>query len=1043
MSELFQVIENQYKLSPTPIILIDISGSTGDNFKGKLTVRDYEFSVAHKMCVKLGYSQAHIITWSSVADLNIGVPIDNIEQIRRSTSSNGGTQLMSALNCIEDKLFVPDTMTEIIIITDGEVQDQMEEVVKGFTDIMKHNIQIKIIAVEPNDKDYLVSDAKVGNQLYKIIRNGQLTRLVERFSVFNRREEEFINLSNPSVKTGYLPFDGLMFPVAKFNQFVQLIKEEITYIMRTPTETMSVNMLQLIQNLSVTIYNHTKKMTYTNQLMIVDLFSNILKGTRFYSDMRSLLLSEVNNHMTGKTSTFSEIKKAKYTKMENSIMDLIMDTQRAVCQTPCDFNYSFPLMDHKGGHYVIKSYDKQFGQIKINSSFYNNSGINIGNYMIPMLFGPSGASSSALYWIKMIYGNRLNISPSNEHIYYYILCDAYNMKNTEVSDVYDKYVDLVMNDCKYNTDVTIAQDITNSNMINIPYGVQQDAVKKCGYSVKPSTLYYTICHHYLMKYVGNKQPVLDNLRGFCEKDLKLDGITYTSIETFGLPTEVRVIDINHGSTVLLKKHKYLGDIDCPNTTSTTPTDITAGTCHLCNSMVESINIIQNSVFGDIDYIVESNVYDTRQHIHLGFLSGIPDETLISPDRFDTEYKSMSLDNQIIIDPISTSCLKIKTQEEFTESVNIKYPFIKQINMTNIALCGGFGRSVLLKQQMKDFDFFFYGLSTEQEYIERVKLLVSDIIRNVRKANEMDNKFAFFYKPQFNVIEMICYEDPKNHIREDFTLDYFDQYKFKSMKKYKPNRGEPREKLDKESKKYYFEDNDEHGVKMKYRFQLVLCQYNIILDIFKSFDMFPSMVGYDGKRVYFTQKSLIAYQYMINEINVKGGTDMAKHRINKYFKYGFSIVFPQSTRNWNGTDYENDYTQENVSYKGTNENLGPLKFKVRQVIGNVVYVNHNSNIEQILKRNEKLEKKAKKHGTALYTSSLFCSFVAVLRYIKINNINYLFPIGDTINQMFDGNAIKLKNGAEKMSFFTEQKSIYKTTDWYDVFAKSIIFNKYIE
>lgn len=129
--------------------------------------------------------------------------------------------------------------------------------------------------------------------------------------------------------------------------------------------------------------------------------------------------------------------------------------------------------------------------------------------------------------------------------------------------------------------------------------------------------------------------------------------------------------------------------------------------------------------------------------------------------------------------------------------------------------------------------------------------------------------------------------------------------------------------------------------------------------------------------------------MINEINIKGGTDMTKHRANKYFKYGFALVFPQSSRNWHGTDYENDYSQENINYKGTNENVGPLKLKVRQVVGNVIYVNHNSNLEQLLERNRKLEKKAKKKGTALYTSSVFCSFVAVLRYVKINNINYRF------------------------------------------------------
>ena len=217
-----------------------------------------------------------------------------------------------------------------------------------------------------------------------------------------------------------------------------------------------------------------------------------------------------------------------------------------------------------------------------------------------------------------------------------------------------------------------------------------------------------------------------------------------------------------------------------------------------------------------------------------------------------------------------------------------------------------------------------------------------------------------------MIEIICYEDPNHHIGEDFSIDDFDKYKFKSLKKYRgkdakkgrryydededededtdedtdedklPNEAHdddddviPHRKKSptpqKPNKKYYFEDNDEHGVKMKYRLQMVMCQYETILDIFRSFDLFPAMVGFDGKRVYFTPNALIAYQLMIDEIHLKGGNDIIKHRINKYFKYGFSIVFPPSMRKWEASDFENNYEQEHIRYKGTNENLGPLKF----------------------------------------------------------------------------------------------------------------------
>ena len=1049
---IFQPIAHNYHLNSIPIILVDISGSTGDSFITNKTVREYEFTIAEQLCKKYAYTQAHIIVWSTHAQLYKNVQLEKFGEVKGKTASNGGTELTSGLDCIDDSFLYPDRMTEILIITDGEVQDDKKSIIEKFTKLMQHPIQIKIIAVEPNDVDYYDVNARVGNQLYKIIRDGKLTRLVERFSVYNRREIEFINMSNPKVKAGYLPYDTQMFAVTDFNLFVSYIKKEITELLTNDCQS---RILKLIQNLSLTIYHHTKNKSYYNQLLIVDLFSNLLRGTRYFSDMRSLLLNEVNNHITGQISTFTEMKKARYLKIENTFMDLMNDTQKAVSPQPKDIAYSFMLLDKNGNHYIIKSYDRTYTSIKIGPTTYKNCAISIDHYQVPLLFDFDGANTSASQWIKLIYSYRLNLSISNEYLYYYVLCDAYLSKNSEVSCLYDKYVDLLLNEYKYGTDVTICQDIEKTNMINIPYNILQDASNYCGVQIRPSTLYYLVCLHYLLKYVKDQTPVISNLRSFCQKDLLIDlkdDIKYTNnwnliekdIHQLNW-SPIQVIIINHDEMTFMKRHQYLDDLDCPGRNGINHDGVIV--CELCGVTVDYTTVEKNLLFEQINDITSQYVFDIQRHIHLGLLNGYPDDNqLVVPDRFDTPSTSYSVDNTIIVDPVSNSRLKITNRKDFIKVVDQKYPFLRDINMSNVALCGGFVRSILLKQSMKDFDFFFYGLKSEQEYIERVKSLTMDIIKALGKLDPT-YKFAVFYKPMFNVIEMICYEDPKIHIKEDFTLDYFDQYKFKTMKKYRRtemaesgcHHKKKKEQID---MKYYFEDNDEHGVKMKYRLQLVMCQYNTIMDIFRSFDMFPSMVAYDGQQVYFTTKSLIAFQFMINEINLRGGTDLVKHRVSKYFKYGFSIIFPSSTRNWHNTDYENDYSQEDLKYKGTNENIGPLKFKIRQIHENTIYINHDSNIEQLLERNQKLEKKAKKKYNALYTSSMFCSFVAVLRYIKINNINYAFPTGDAIHNLFEGNSIKLKQSTP-LTFLSEQKTIYKTTDWYDKFIRSIILNNYHE
>jgi hypothetical protein len=1027
--------------------------------------------------------------WSTHAKLYENVAISEFDKIKRKTTSDGGTELKCALGFISDKFFDPTRMTEIMIITDGEIYDTKEDIIEEFTTLAKNLIQIKIIAVEPNDKDYLNSSVCVGNTLYKVIRDGKLTRVVERFAVYNQHEVEFINMSNPKVKTGFLPYNDTMFPIKDFNKFVQYMKNEIKKgasskalsepsikalsetsnevsseaSSETSSETSSESssktsikasskasskasgtsslMLKIIQNLSLTIYHYTKDKSYQNQVMIVDLFSNLLKGTEYYSDMRSILLNEINNHETGKISTFSELRKAKYTKIENTIIDLMNDTKGAITamMTPKDFTYSFPLLDQSGRHHIIKSYDQYLSDIRLGTTTYHNCGLKINGVVIPLMFDfDKTPNYPALQWLKMVYSERLNVSISNEHLYYYVLCDAYLLRNTEASAVMQKYVELILADLKYGTNLSIIQDIEKTNIINIPYGVLQDAVRhRVEPSLKPLAMYYDVCNHYLLQYVKDKQPVIESLKKYCEKE----------INAAEPSPDVVISIINREKASFIGAHKYLDDIDCPCRACASST--TRVVCELCGAPVKCVTIEERSTFTGLDKIRENYIFNTSRHVNLGMLDGLPDNHLLLLDHFDAGHQSFSVDNTMIVDPISNARMKIKSREEFNKFTHIKYPFLSDINMKNVALCGGFVRSILLKQQMKDFDFFFYGLGSDSDYINRVKTLSDDVVKSLRKINP-DYKFSLFYKPQYNVIELICYEDPKNHIQEDFTLEFFDRYKFKSMKKFRGKGDETHSKKTKVDTKFFFEDNDDKGIKMKYRVQLVMCKYDTISNIFRSFDMFPSQVAYDGTNVYFTPKSLIAYQYMINEINILGGTDMVKHRISKYFKYGFSIVFPKSTRNWQGKDYDNNYEQENIKYKGTDDSKGPLKFKVRQVClgsnvngngnGTIIYVNHNSNMEQMEERNLKLEKKAKKTGDALYTSTMFCSFVAVLRYIKINEIPYAFPIGDKVYDVYENDEIKLTKRL-KLVFVNEQKSIYKTDEWYDKFAKSIILNNY--
>ena len=729
---MFQKIASNYENNIHPIILIDISGSTCDKFKDNKKILDYEFELAQKLYLEK-YESVHLITWSDKARLYENISIKNFTEIVKKTRSGGGTYLKCGFDQIKSTFFDPHKITEVIVITDGEVNDNKTTLCNKLNELNKYNICIKIIAVEPNNKNYLDANISVGNDLYRIIRDNNMSRLVNRFSVYNKHETEFVNMSNPNVKDGYVPYNDKMFHISYFNHFVSHIHQEVTNLIKDDSKDNEGKIIKFSQELSLSIYHLTKDKAYSQQIHIINLFCNMFKNTIFYEKIKKILHQEVTNQISGKISTFAELRKCRYTKIENTNIDLMTDTQKTICgQTNNLVNYSFVLLG-PNKYRIIKTLDTDLANIQIGFTTYHRSGIKVGNYLVPILFDFDNSShnDAALQWLKFNYSRRLNISMTNEYIYYYLLCDALVTKNTELENLYSKYVALVLNDQKYGNEITILKEMIKNNMITIPYGILQDAANYFLPKLKPLTLYYLVCHKFLLKYLNHNQYVVDGLRKYCSKDIITDlnlsdDINWGTVNKLldQLIPPLEIVDFNSNDRIVTKPHNYLDlNVECPCDNGQTINDETY--CNLCGNVIESTKINKNLEILDLSHLDKKYLYDTSKHIHLGNLDGLPDDELIYVDQFNTNYESYSLDNTIIIDPISNSRLKISTQEEFVNYTYLKYPFLKDIDMKNIALCGGFVRSILLKQQMKDFDFFFYGLENSEQYIERVKTLTYD------------------------------------------------------------------------------------------------------------------------------------------------------------------------------------------------------------------------------------------------------------------------------------------------------------------------------
>jgi hypothetical protein len=422
---------------------------------------------------------------------------------------------------------------------------------------------------------------------------------------------------------------------------------------------------------------------------------------------------------------------------------------------------------------------------------------------------------------------------------------------------------------------------------------------------------------------------------------------------------------------------------------------------------------------------------------------IEDDRLELIDTLDFSTLSYEFNKPTIDDSLNSKRIAITKTEDFNTMAGYRYPFLSKINFDNMIIGGGFCRSILLKQRAKDIDFFFHGLAGNEEYINRFRTALQELTSAVyNHYNELDKglaeeggpkhniKFMAMFKPLFNVFEVVCIKDPNNFITEGFTLKHFDKYRFSSLHTLnehvvidvKKNTVTTDDKhfieneldsLKKDMLSNYFEDNDKSGVSMMHRFQFVLAKYTDKLDVLNHFDMYPSRVCYDGKVVEMTTKGHFAYKYMANILCEKGYSTMYDSRISKYFSYGFSIVMAPLDIN-------------KIPVPQNRIILNDLKFNIHTIENNKIIVEHDSNLEDKLKSNAKLERHCKEQGISLYKSAMFCSLVSVCRYAEVNKIDYIFTNSPMIN---DGLEFKFAERTLPTNFVDHIVSRIHNYDWY--------------
>jgi hypothetical protein len=643
-------------------------------------------------------------------------------------------------------------------------------------------------------------------------------------------------------------------------------------------------------------------------------------------------------------------------------------------------------------------------------------------------------------WTRSNYGKQYNVNVASDDILYFFLTDALKIYLSdvpkEIKRTYQKLTRVMLNRKRFGTDVSEYNYLIDSHPPAPVTGKEDKIVyilEKCVKfsgavkdSIKPFTLWSGIIQ------MTEDVDLINIQRKFCEKDLQENGIEYenvidflkgkipkiksytiSGIENYEYICYITLDDTSDTGGYVINPHSLSKNVICsPKYVLTKDAYDTIRKkdtlkCPLCQSKMSTNNFKivgteeevnkQNKENG-IDFpTIKENIYDTSNHILLDIPKSMYDNNedcdndVYEMNKCDFNTTSYTINAPMVEEALGNRFIQVKTQEEFNKIVDDKYSFLKDIDMTGVCLAGGFCRSVLLKQRLKDFDFFFYG----DNYFENFRRVLKQSCDAIQKQRP-DIKFLMMYKQMFNVFEVICVTDPTNFLSNEYSLDNFKQYDFKSLHRFDkfriidPETGKVYHKKNKwteseedtsmkdiENRDFsnYFEDGDISGVRMIHRLQFILCKNNSIKNILENFDFDPCKVAFDGKTTYFSNRSERAYKYMINIIDECSYTTLFDYRVAKYFSYGFSIILPE-------LDMEKVKQIEYIKFSD-------VSFRIKRTDGNSIMVNHNSHIEDKLKSIQALEAKSAKKGKALYKSSMFCSLVAILRYVKINEVNYMF------------------------------------------------------
>jgi hypothetical protein len=983
-----------------PIILVDNSGSTAQIFHNtKKTILNTQIDIIKAKLKKKNCIECYIMFWNNnQTHLISPVMVHNLESTiqRLGVTACGGTDISVAFHNIPEKWF--QLKTDIYVLTDGETNCDQYGFKNQIFNLTKRKININVITIQTSNYNYMEQNIEAGSNIYKTIQENKLSKYIRSFECFNEYHYPFpfINFYNPEIKKGQFSFKEHIFNEENFIKFTEIISELVEFYSNDKSE-----LDKIIYHLSFTIFQYTRNKSGKIKNEVIKLFIGLFE--EYYEDtdhLTDIFESEIRNHEEGVSKTFQQYKENRKKLFERTQDNLFSNVSE--CFAKGDQFISFPIQTTIPDSIRLIQSNGMNCSIRLSDLYFNCGGVKYGDYNIPMFSVAtknSDQSTQALrQWIRAIYSRVHSIQISDEKVLYLFLTDMMSVVFSDlpeqVKSGYKNCASILLDANRFNSGGV--KQITWLTMGNKPkpmipgYSTMEEILRSCSRYYNPNLeistdeFWYGICLAYgqedlVKKQVPwgfNTQDLVSKLKTHnkkyifeqieCGQDLEYwDYITLEDTsETGGYkPPNYKIgkkefvskFVISQESYEFLKTESEGGNTKCPVTGNLIKLKdfVKIKPKVLTDNFKADCSNFNYKIFNSKNYEkVDLDKYDKMELIGLDLFKSTDYDFTNYPYEFVPKVP-------IITEKLYKERIQYRTTEEFRNQIELRYSWLKDLDMKNIVIAGGFCKSLIFDEKVNDIDIYMYGLGLDlkQEsehmgsgpdyelemnklYSNRLGKLVGDLVNII--TDKYPNAISLqAYKKEFNVYELIFFENIGDLEKQKFELQDLTQMKYIT------------------------------------KIQIIMRKHNLKKEIFDSFDLDSSCVMWDGTDLLFNDRSWIAYKYLINIPRTdRFYSDIFDLRLLKYYHSGFRIVLSRlSIAN----------IKDRVSDDGSFV-VNKSKFVIKEVDSNNIYIDKTELVPV------KEEKKDKNITVSIYNSIIgdlgslndSRSIVKFMKYVQRQN-----------------------------------------------------------